>query len=368
MLGFIFLLTARTGNINYLIGCVFLALSFYAYGAAYVAAPVFLVCATIILLVSKRIKTKTIIFGTLLFVLLITPAVLFVLTNTFKWETIKLGLMTIPRLPARPRYEAVTAVFNAQSIQPILHNGYKLFKLLLFQTDGQVFNVVEPYGYLYTITFPLAVLGVILFFSIWSSRHSPEQWMLLSCLVAACMVGLIESAEINTMCLIFIPLIMFVAFSIAWIGKHSRIVFIASILALLVGFVLFTRAYHSETYRENSAIRFYPGLLTAVDFARQAGTASDPICMTDKVSMPYMFVEFLGQADPRQYLSTIKYVNPKAEFRVVQSMDRYTFGLKNCANLSRTIYITRYDENLPVDNKNYSMNRFDHFLVYIPNP
>jgi len=368
VVGFTFILTAKTNNMNYLIGCASLAISLYAYGAAYVAAPIFLVCATVILLTSKRASAKTIIPGVLLFALLITPIVLFVLTNTLKWESLQLGFMTIPRLPVRPRYEAVAAVFNERSIRPIVDNVIGMFKLLIRQTDGQIFNVVEPYGYLYTITFPLAVIGMVLLFPSRKSPRAPERWMLLSWLAASFAVGVIQSATINRMCLLFIPLFMCVALFIVWIGKHSRIVFIASILALLVGFAFFTRAYHGKTYREQSTIRFFPGFLSATNSARHANNASDPICMTDKVNMPYVFVQFSEQADLRDYLDTIEYVDPQAEFRFVRSMGRYTFGLQNCANHPGTIYVTRYDEELPVAANDYDMTRFDNFLVFTPHP
>jgi 4-amino-4-deoxy-L-arabinose transferase-like glycosyltransferase len=367
MLAFTFILTARTENPNYLIGCVFLAISLYVYGITYLAVPIFLGCATLLLLISKRASAKTVIPGLIIFTFLSTPVILFVLINTFKWQTIQLGFITIPRLPVLPRYEAVAAVFNEQSIRHTLAgNLVGMFKFLIRQTDGQIFNVVEPFGYLYTITFPLSVIGMILLFPFRKSPRAPERWMLLSWLAASFAIGVIQTATINRMNILFIPLFMCCAFFIVWVGKYSRVFFIGSILAFVVGFIFFTIAYHGGTYREQSAIRFFPGFLPAVDYARQNGSASTPICITDKVNMPYIFVEFSEQADPRQFLSTIKYKDPHADFRIVQSMERYTFGLKGCANLSGTIYITRYDETLPIASDNYAKTRFDNFIVFTP--
>lgn len=75
LLGFFLILTARADNMNYLIGCVFLAISLYAYGEPHVAAPVFLSCATVILLASKWASAKIIISGSILFAPLITPLI-----------------------------------------------------------------------------------------------------------------------------------------------------------------------------------------------------------------------------------------------------------------------------------------------------
>jgi hypothetical protein len=369
MVGFSFILTSKPNNYNYPLGCVFLALSLYAYGAAYVASPVFLICATVILLVAKRVNPGKIILGVLLYSLLITPIALFVLINTFKWETIQVGLVTIPRLPVLPRFESVAAVFTENSIRhQLLNNFLGMFNFLIHQTDGQIFNVVEPYGYLYTITFPLAVIGMVILFPFKKNPRTPEQLILLSWLGAAFTVGLLQPATINRMCLIFIPLFICVALFIRWVGKYSRIFLIASIIAFLVGFVFFSRDYHGKTYQEQSAIRFFPGFVSALNYARNLGIASDPICVTGKVNMPYVFVEFAEQTDPREFLNTIEYIDPQADFRRVKTMGRYTFGLQNCVNLPRTIYLTRYDEMPPLVATNYVMTRFDYFLVFIPKP
>ncbi len=37
-------------------------------------------------------------------------------------------------------------------------------------------------------------------------------------------------------------------------------------------------------------------------------------------------------------------------------------------NLPGTIYVTRYDEELPVAAGDYDMTRFDNFLVFTPHP
>jgi hypothetical protein len=117
-------------------------------------------------------------------------------------------------------------------------------------------------------------------------------------------------------------------------------------------------------YREQADRKFYVGILPALDFARQLG--DNPICVTDKFNMPYIFAIFSEQANPADYLASIKYIDPQAPLRQVLSFGRYTFGIKNCEQTPKTIFILLADENRPRLGEGYRIKDFSNFVLYYP--
>jgi hypothetical protein len=141
-----------------------------------------------------------------------------------------------------------------------------------------------------------------------------------------------------------------------------NLLLVIAICALLVGFAFFTRDYHGQQYRSKANAEFFNGLLPALDFARQEG--DQPICVTKDVNMPYIYVLFSEKMNPRDYRHHIDYIEPRGRFREVRSLGRYTFGVQNCPNDVRTIYVLAGER--PPGDIHYKINNFGNFHVYSP--
>ncbi len=359
------LLKSKAENQSFIASCLLFGLCFYAYGTAYAAIPVFLACAIPILLRAKRISRRNLIVGFLVLALMAAPIGLFLLVNTFQLQPIHLGFITIPRLPSQPRYESMTAIFNKDFLLTITENLSFLFNLLVTQTDGLIWNSLEPYGYFYGFTFLLAVIGILRLFR--KSAKFSEQLLILCWIAAALVVGMMQPVNINRINLIFIPLILCVASFLTWLGERQKIVFVLVICAFMMGFALFTRDYHGAAYRQKADEAFFTGLLPALDFVHQTRSDNSPICMTESVNMPYIFALFSEKINPADYLSSVKYIDAKAPFREVQSFGLYTFGLENCPQENpKTIYILFTEAQPAREDVRYKMTSFDRYRVYIP--
>jgi hypothetical protein len=132
----------------------------------------------------------------------------------------------------------------------------------------------------------------------------------------------------------------------------------------LVSFLAFTRDYHGARYREQLNGPFFTGFLEALDFARKA--SDNPICVTDRVNMPYIFVLFGEQMNPAEYLPGMVYDDPRATFRMPRRLDRYRFGLKNCTNHSDgTVYVLQDELPLTVP-ESYTVTSFGAYHVFVP--
>jgi len=356
------LLKSELENRWFIISGLVFGMSLYAYGTAYVAAPFMLGCGALILLRWGRVSWRNLILGLAGFAVVGLPIALFVLVNSLELESIHLRFITIPRLVGTPRYETVSLIFGG-NLQALAYNLKSLLALLWRQSDGLIWNTVDPYGYLYKVTLPIAVIGLLRLVKKRRAARSAERTLLLAWLAAGLALGLLQPANINRMNLIFIPLILCTAFALDWIPSHLKVVNLMVVLSFLAGLVLFTRDYHGDVYRREADASFYTGLLPALDLARQ--TEKAPICVTKDVNMPYIYALFVEQMNPLEYRRHIEYINPRGRFREVRTLDRYAFGLNNCREDPETIYVLR-GEQPPENGMGYRVTDFGGFHVFVP--
>jgi hypothetical protein len=358
------LLLKSTQDKRWLIAAMLLmGLCFYIYGPAYAAVPLFLLLALPILVRSGNVPLAYVLRALIVLTLVSIPIGLFLLINTLGWQSLHLGFFTIPRLPAQPRYETIGAVFQPNAVGTLLQNSIGLVNLLWLQEDGFFFNTVQPYGYFYTYSLPLAIAGAVLLFAVGPSRGTTERKLLLAWLVACLAVGVLETVNIGRINLIFIPLTFCVAALFSWLAQHSRIGLGLAVGIFLLAFALFTREYHGSEYRGVAEQEFSAGLLPAMDFAARQGQGA--ICVSKEVNMPYIYVLFSQQLDPAQYLQNIKYANPHGIFRQVVHLDRYSFGLNNCSDDKQTVFVVA-DQLPPQNGVAYDRANFGGFAVYVP--
>ena len=344
--------------------CFFFALSLYAYSTAFAMVPIFMVCTMIILSRTRTARIRELIPGLLTFIIVAIPMGMFVLINAFGLNSIKLGPITIPRLPVSARFITEAVIFNGNLLNGLLHNLWITLKLLTLQSDGLVSNTVEPYGYFYEFTFPLAVIGFILLVKSNRIGDPIKKLFILCWFSASFIIGVIQEPNVNRINIIFIPIILSIAYCLTWLSTYYKLILPTSICLLVAGFVLFTIFYHGETFGQQVNVKYNAGLFPALKFTKQF--KNNPVCMTNKINMPYIFALFSEQSDPVNYLDTVKYVDPQAPLRQVASFGRYTFGWKNCIESRSFIYVLRSDEIPPPLGDRYKFEFFENFVVYYP--
>ncbi len=365
-LGYASLLEATQDEKWFILACFFFALCFYIYGPSYFIVPFFLTTSLWILIRKKLISRQTLIIGLGLFCILAIPVGLFILINTLGLTSIHVGPITIPRLPSTPRFLSESSGFQNQLIQAILENLERLLRILLFQTDGLIYDVLEPYGYFYTVTFPLAVFGMLLLHYRQKSQFNVKGSLLLSWLTSCLIFGVLQPVSIIRLNIVFIPLIICIAVAVDWLGEKNGAIFAIAILGLLIGFVAFTIDFHGEHYRKLADPKFRPGLLSAIQFASSIGKG--PICVTNEPDFPYIYVLFVEKPNPATYLANIEYADSLGSSRHVRSLLRYTFGKSDCANKPDTVYLLYSTEGRPVTGIKYSIKRFNNYFVFYPQP
>jgi 4-amino-4-deoxy-L-arabinose transferase-like glycosyltransferase len=360
-------LLATTANQGWFLpACLLFALCFFNYGPSYLIVPMFLANAIWILKREKLIGTEHLAAGLVVLVLVGMPMVLYVLINALGLNSLHLGIITIPRLPAQARFLSEAGSLQTDAFLTVLRNAWMLSRLLFGQTDGLIYNAIEPYGYFYKITFPVALAGFFLLMQQQSNRFDPMIGIFLGWPVACVIFGILQPVNINRINVIFIAVLACTAVAAQWLAQRGKLFLPLSVAALLVGFAFFTADYHGTTYRRAADFKFHAELLPAVHYAGAA--AQGRVCVTDRIDMPYIYVLFSEKPDPRSYLGSMQYENPDPTTRTVRSMLRYTFGRDNCVPDPQTVYLLRFDDGRPKTGIKYDVKDFGDFFVYTPRP
>jgi len=361
--GYTCFLNVRKNDKWFISACVCTGLCYYTYGTAYAMIPIFTLCAATILIRHKLLALKSLTMGLIVLFVLAAPIGIFILVNAFKLNSIQVGPVTIPRFPVEARFVATTVFSASAPIQVIRDNLLTAINLLITQSDGLSYNAIDPYGYFYKVTFPLELMGLILLIIGLKGEKSVEYKLLIAWMGASIPIPILQQVNINRFNIIFIPLILCVALSIYWLGRRSRVILIASVIGLLVGFVFFTISYHGKEYHQQVSLEFHDGLIPALEFAQ--GIESIPICVGDR-SNPYIFALFTEKTSPTTFLKSVKYSNPKGPVRNVSSFGRYTFGY--CHDSPVPIRILVIGSTAPIAPLGYTYNVkfFDSYTVYYP--
>ena len=368
--GFAFFLASEKKGIWFIPASIFFALCLYAYGTAYVAIPAFLLFGIPAAFYFKKIEMKYIASGMLLFFLLSIPIALFILVNTFQLNTIHIGSVTIPRLPVEARYESLAAVFDKEPLKGISNNLGIMFNLLWTQKDDFAWNFVEPFGYFYKVTFPLAVLG--LFFLLASFRNAKENlfkhWLLLAWIISSILVGVIHPVNLTRINLIFIPILLCMVFGLLDLNKILKYITPVALVMLSAAFIFFTLAYHGKNYQKQASDVFNAGIIPAIKYA--GDNSASLICISEQTRFAYIYTLFVKKIHPSEYLDQIEWLLPTNypldPARTPRILKAFRFKLSDCSDEPNAVFVMKLKETPPNSNIEYKVKRFTKYEVYLP--
>ena len=339
------------------ITCVMFGVSVYSYGAAYLAVPVFVLSALALCAAGGLLTRRQAVIGAVVFGLTALPMALYIFVNFFHWDSIHLAGITVPRLPTTPRFQTETTVGPLQHV-------WEFLRLLMTQRDGTLYNVTDPYGVLYSSVFFALAVGLLGLTPVLVVRR---QWSLVRVLIplwiSACIPpAIVQEPNINRLNLLLMGLVTTVGIALSVLDRRARGTVIVGLLSLLALSGSFAQDYFT-TQRDRIAVAFFDGLLPALAYARSNTSEVGTICVTDQVNMPQIYTLFNSPFDSKEYVRSVKYVNPEGPFREVESYGRYTFGLGRCDFEFALTVVARDDEHVPAM---FAKARiFSRFDVYI---
>ena len=368
LLSFAMLLHSRSDNIWFVLALLGFAASLYTYGTAYLAVPAFLALSLPILWRARRLTLPQLLFGLLVFSGIAAPVGLFLAVNSLKLESIRIGLITIPRLPVEARYESMAAVFSPEPIRSMAANLAVMWRLLWTQADAYPWNHVEPFGYFYAITFPIALAGIWL---LWTRRstaaHGADCGLLLAWLASTGLIGLMHPVNLTRLNLIFTPLIVSIAVALLALEDRLRHSLTVIGTALLIGFGFFTAAYHGEAYEQRASGVFNAGIIAATEYASDVSDAL--VCFTEQSYSAYIYVLLTQKTRPSEYLTGIEWLapaDPQDPARTPRALGRYRFRLADCGADPDAVYVLTLRESPPQPTVDYRSRQFGKFRVFVP--
>jgi hypothetical protein len=364
-IGFYFLLISEFKNSWLIIASICFGLCLYTYSTAYAAVPTFLGLIVLVLFIYKVRMNRYILISGAIIILMAVPVGLFLLINFFDLPTIYLGRFSIPHLTTEARFIAQTGIGSSSNSLNILMNLQQLWKVLWSQTDGWPRNVIEPYGYLYPGANLLFIAGIILMLTK-HGRHLPIRFSLLIVwFIASIPIGILQKTNFNRVCLIFMPILFIVGYTLAFIWKKFPVLRVIGIGGYLLGIVLFTIAYHSSEYAASIENDFKIGLIDAIEYARDyQGT---PICFSKSINTSYVYVLWVEKPDPRSYITKLGTgINMGNPFASYSEMSRYVFRENHCPMQGDSIWIIPISEADSRDALGYKRVDFNDFIVLVP--
>ncbi|MFN2118768.1 MAG: ArnT family glycosyltransferase, partial [Anaerolineales bacterium] len=217
---FVCLLLALQTSIWFIPASILFGLSLYAYGTAYAVVPVFMLLCLLILGRRQAVHARHLLGGALAFCVVATPIVLFLGVNTFHLPQITLGPLTIPRLPAQPRYEEATLLGQGNPLVGLVDNAWTGLQVLATESDGIIYNTVSPFGVFYRLLLPLSLFGIGILAHEARRNAKPQSWLLIAWLGTALLPAFLQPVNINRFNIVFLPLLICCAVGIGWMGAR----------------------------------------------------------------------------------------------------------------------------------------------------
>ena len=368
---------------------VIFGLSTYSYGTSYFFVPVSLILLYISLFIVKKLSIKQCIIHLCTTTVIALPMIFFVIINFFDLDTLKLGPITIPKLPT-VRFKEITAVGSGVDSN-IFSNFISNIKMLL-TNDGNVLNYTVPYGLFFCnwLTMPIAIIGIVI--SIYkqivswklgpgpnfqaSSNSNNQQninahqntekvqnstcalsYTFINCFfVASLLLMFMVDGAINRINVIFIPLVFYTTIGIINLGKVWFVPFITY-------FILFTfmEYYYFTDYQTYISSYMNVGLKEAIIEAsnlvenykgsndanssnnneKDLTTSNNKFTLDNSetlqnyktlyidtsVNQPYIFYLLYNEVPTPYYISNVQKSNEDAMFQTIDSIGNVYFTI-----------------------------------------
>jgi hypothetical protein len=363
-MAFLCLLNVDRNPVWFLVSMALLAISLYSYGTAYFLVPLFVFLIAAFFYMKPFVSRKILFIGIALFIFVSIPIFLFILVNTFQLDEIHLGIITIPRVISSPRIVEMTGFLHGAGFNWYYYNLLTTAKIMFLHTDGLTYNAIPPFGFLFPGAVLFALVGAFLAGEKFIKQKNFGMWAFGVWLILSFLLGIIQPPDINRINIIFIPLILCVAMTLDWLVRDRKLLVIPIALGLGAYAILFWREYTGSDYRSSVGWGFNDGLIPAIQSVMKYPDL--PVCITNEMDMPYIYVQLIDFRNPKEYLAGIKYYKPIAKYRYVIKMDRYSFGIQNCDLTINTIYILKNDQQLPIDESYFTTHDYGDYVVYIP--
>jgi 4-amino-4-deoxy-L-arabinose transferase-like glycosyltransferase len=314
---------------NYLIASSLFAISLYAYGTSYLIVPVFFLFLIPYLICFKRISMKYLFLSGLIFTVIASPIILFVLINHLDLPPIHLAGFTVPRL-LENRTTHIFNLFSGEFPVTLIRNISRSLFICFLQTDELALHAVIPaFGTTYHVSNLFFCFGL---FSVIRNREKyfqPIYFILLAWFVCAVMLSFCIHTNTTRINIIYFPITFFVVSGFFSVYEALRSKYrnrFIKILCLLYGLLFLCFAGYYLSFFDGKIKRMCAyGFKEALQYCNDKYPSDTINITTQGIHMPYSYVCFYNRTDPDVFRKTVVYDENRKDFRQVRSFDKYRF-------------------------------------------
>ncbi len=312
---------------KYLLSAFCFALCTWSYGSATLVVPLALVLIGICCVRNGRMTLRELFLSALIFVLTLSPLILFFAVNLSGRGPIETPWFSVPVLTAS------RSVFSSGSelLSLILNN---IRYLIIFFTVGAerdelYCNVLPGFAQMYRFTFPLTLGGIFLSVRRMQKKH-PEDTIFVILTGCTAVFSLFIELDINRMTMLLVPFLYFQALALQALWQKKKAAAAAVCALILCGALLFTHDYFGERYRELACSDgfFMPGYAEAAQAAAAtAGDGKQIVSTYTRVAAPFVVALYATGTPPEEFRDTVVWKDETAEFRIASAFSDFVFGL-----------------------------------------
>jgi 4-amino-4-deoxy-L-arabinose transferase-like glycosyltransferase len=344
-------------KILYYFAFVIAGISAYSYGTSYYFLPAFLIPLMIVLIRKEKITIKQAIVSIGIVGVVSLPVILYVVINTLGWEQINLPFVTIPKLEVN-RYKVLTSIFSSEFLKMSAINFIKGMGVLVLQADGLPWNHLIAFGTTYIFSLVFTIIGIINGFKKKKLLEVKYNYLFNIWFIGSIILMIICEPNINRINIIMIPIIYYTIIGICIVIAKSKKIAITILALYLISFGLFVFKYFTEDCNEYGT--FEGNLKEVIEYVDDI--ENKEIHITNKIQSNYIHVLFYTQYNTREFVETVHYENPKAEFKNVLSFGKYYF--EEIKELKpNNVYVMKIEDKDNYNLEEYNVKYFEKYIV-----
>lgn len=356
-----FFIRARDNILWLPLASAILASSVYAYGTAYFFAPLFMLCAWLIINKDSRIPFKSLALSTLCAFVAALPIMIFIVNNSIGTDHIHVGSMTIPKYAGEARYSGIFLPLAPGGMAQVPDNIIQVLRMLLGgESDGLPWNASPTWGPQFWILTPFLMLGCA--FAI--SKPSMIDRLMLAWFVCALITAFFTAANINRINLIWLPSLWLSARGL-WLLHTKPLANRFAQIALCSLGIFFTLHYFIS-WQEKITNSFFPGLGEAINAIQEQAPENAEIIITDK--SVYTSAIFFLQPKPEEYVKTAIIPDPLSPFQSVLGFTNVHFGIRANEIPNNAYWVAHISELVNFDLSAYNIQTFGNYAAVTRKP
>lgn len=346
-------------KILYYLSFAIAGISAYSYGTSYYFLPVFLIPLLIILIKNKKVTIKQAIISISIVAIVSLPIILYVIINTFGLEQINLPFVTIPKLEVN-RYKVLTSMFSGNFFSSSKSNFIQSMKVLITQSDGLPWNNIEPYGITYLFSTLFTIIGLVHSFKKNKIVEIKYNFIFNLWFIVGIILTFICEPNINRLNIIMIPIIYYTIVGIYIATSKIRKLTIPILIIYIISFGLFIYKYSHQDCNEYGT--FEGDLQEVIEYVDKINDKK--IYITDKIQSNYIHVLFYTQYGTMDFIKTVVYEDPYAEFKNVKSFGKYYIdNIEELELKEGNVYVIKNEDIDKFDLENHKIKEFKRYVV-----